>query len=311
MPFRKYGPHLYVLIFIAIGFACRAFAAAQEEVELVPVHAEGIENVFRIGESLYSGSAPDSGAAFESLKRLGIKTVISVDGSKPDVDAAHKAGLRYVHIPFGYDGISRERALEIAKALQSYPGPFYIHCHHGKHRGPAAAAIALMCTDGSCSTARALEVMKAAGTDPRYKGLFRSVEEFARPSSDDLQKVAETLPEVAQTDDLTQAMVEIDRHWDNLKAAKAAGWKTPPDHPDIDPAHEALQVVELYREIGRMQAVSKRPEDFRQILKEAENRASGLEKVLREKYVPAAIAATFSVAGESCTECHTKYRDNK
>jgi protein tyrosine phosphatase (PTP) superfamily phosphohydrolase (DUF442 family) len=270
---------------------------------------EGLENVFRIGDAIYSGSSPEGDAAFNSLKNLGVKTILSVDGSKPDVEGAHKAGMRYVHIPVGYDAIPREQALEIAKALRTLPGPFYIHCHHGKHRGPAAAAIALMCSEETCSASKALEVMKSAGTDARYKGLFRSVEEFARPNAEELAKVSDSLPEVAKTDDLTQAMVAVDHHWENLKAAKAAGWKTPPNHPDVEPAHEALQLLEAYREMGRMPDVAKRPEDFRQHLQKAESAADALEKALRGSSNDYAKAEAFRSAGESCGQCHAKYRD--
>ncbi len=275
----------------------------------VPVVAEGLENVFRIGDALYSGSSPEGKAGFDSLKNLGIKTILSVDGSKPDVEGAHTAGMRYVHIPVGYDAIPREQALEIAMALHTLPGPFYIHCHHGKHRGPAAAAVALMCSDEACSASKALEVMKSAGTDARYTGLFRSVEEFKRPTAEELAKAPESLPEVAKTDDLVQAMVTIDHHWDNVKAVKAAGWKTPPDHPDVEPAHEALQLLEAYREVARMPDVAQRPEDFRQYLQKAESAADALEKALRETSDETAKAKAFRVAGESCSQCHAKYRD--
>ena len=45
-----------------------------------------------------------------------MRTVISVDGARPDVVRAHSFGLRYVHLPIGYDGVPREQALRIARA---------------------------------------------------------------------------------------------------------------------------------------------------------------------------------------------------
>ena len=41
--------------------------------------------------------------------------------------------------PIGYDGVPREQALRMIKAVQVAKGPVYFHCHHGKHRGPAGA----------------------------------------------------------------------------------------------------------------------------------------------------------------------------
>ena len=71
-----------------------------------------------------------------------MQTVISVDGAKPDLEAARKHGLRYVHLPHGYDGVPAPRGDELAIALRTLEGPIYVHCHHGKHRSPAAAGVA-------------------------------------------------------------------------------------------------------------------------------------------------------------------------
>ena len=83
----------------------------------------GIENVFRLSPRLYSGGDPHGAEAFAALKALGIKTIISVDGATPDVEAARKLGLRYVHLPIGYDGVPREQAVRIVKAVKTLPGP--------------------------------------------------------------------------------------------------------------------------------------------------------------------------------------------
>src|SRR5581483_11908914 len=105
------------------------------------LEAPGIENLYRISDRIYSGSSPTGDAAFEALAKLGVKTIITVDGAQPDVDLAARHGLRYVHIPVGYNGISSNSALQLVKAAQSFSGPIYVHCHHGLHRGPTAAAV--------------------------------------------------------------------------------------------------------------------------------------------------------------------------
>jgi hypothetical protein len=46
------------------------------------------------------------------------QTIISVDGARPNVDAAKKEGLSYVHIPIGYNGVPRKRVL----LVNCYPG---------------------------------------------------------------------------------------------------------------------------------------------------------------------------------------------
>ena len=72
---------------------------------------------------------------------------------------------------------SRDQAIRLVKAIQELPGPVFVHCHHGKHRGPAAAAVCAMTTEG-WDKARAQLWLGQAGTDPRYKGLFATVDRF-------------------------------------------------------------------------------------------------------------------------------------
>ncbi len=278
------------------------------------IEAAGLHNVFRITDRLYSGSSPDGEAGFRSLKDLGIRTIITVDGMRPDVDTARKYGLRYVHLAFGYDGIPRTRILELARAARDLPGPIYVHCHHGQHRSPAAAAAIHLCLDAKCRVEQAVAEMKRAGTDPRYVGLYAVPASLVRPTREELDRVPADFPEVARVADLAQCMVGIDGRWDNLKAIRAAGWRTPAGQPDLDPPHEALQLVEQYREAARLELVRKRPDDFRRRLADAERRATELEAALRpgKPATPidrAAAEEAFRKVGQACTRCHARYRD--
>jgi hypothetical protein len=285
-------------------------ATAPAAVELGPVRAAGLHNVFRLTDKLCSGSSPDGDEGFQSLQKLGVKTIISVDGMRPDVERAHKFGMRYVHLPIGYDGVPEEQGLKIAKAVGDLPGLVYLHCHHGQHRGPAAAAVARLCLDEHCGVEQALAEMKRAGTDPHYAGLYASPRQLHRPTKEELDRVPDDFPEVAQVGGLAQAMVGIDDHWDWLKQTRAAGWKVPPDHPDIEPAREALMLVEGYREAARLPDVKTRPEELRRWLAEVEANAQDLEKALRQ-VPPAADAAeaSFKKVSAACTRCHASYRD--
>src|SRR5947208_16045194 len=148
--------------------ARKAEARTPERLEI-----QGIENTFRLSPRLYSGGDPHGVESFAALRSLGITTIISVDGAAPDVEAARKLGLRYVHLPIGYDGVPREQAVRLVQAVKTLPGPVYVHCHHGKHRGPAAAAVCGIATEG-WTREQALAWMKDAGTSPDYRGLFAS-----------------------------------------------------------------------------------------------------------------------------------------
>lgn len=278
----------------------------------LPNNTPGMHNVIRVTEKLLSGSVPEGDVGFQSLQKLGVKTIISVDGARPDVERAKKFGMRYVHLPIGYDGVPAAQGLKLAKAVRDLPGVIYIHCHHGKHRSPAASAYIKLCLDEKCTVQSAIEMMKQAGTDPKYLGLYASAKEFRRPSREELNQADATYPEIANTGNMVQRMVEIDERWENLKLIQKAGWVTPKNHPDLDPPHEALLLLEHYVEMGRLPEVQKKPQAFQTMLKQAEREAKELEAALRQ--APSAertqsASKAFSASAASCTRCHAQYRD--
>ena len=176
-----------------------------------------LENGHIVTSKVISGAQPEGERSFRALQALGVRTILSVDGARPDVAGARRFGMTYVHLPIGYDGVDEAAGKAIAKALVELPGKIYVHCHHGKHRGPAAAAAAIRALHPECSAADAVAYLKRAGTDPKYAGLFAAVERApAIPAGG-----ADQLPEVASVPDLTKRMVEIDHTWAALTAAKA------------------------------------------------------------------------------------------
>jgi hypothetical protein len=220
--------------------------------------------------------------------------------------------MRYVHLPIGYDGVPRAQALRIARAVRDLPGPVYLHCHHGKHRGPAAAAMARFCLDSTCDVGAAVALMRQAGTDPRYVGLYESPRLLRRPTAQEIDQVPLEFPTPAKVDALAERMVAIEQHWEHLRQVRAAGWKVPARHPDIDPPHEALQLAEHYREAARLPENSRRPEALRRWLAGAAVVAHELEEVLRQHGRAtdrAAAEALFGKAAAACVQCHAKYRD--
>jgi len=133
--------------------------------------------------------------------------------------------MRYVHLPHGYDGISTNLQLQLARAAETLPGPIYVHCHHGKHRGPAAAAIICMANNG-WSSDQAETWLVAAGTATNYAGLYQVVRQFQKPTAAQLRSISSDFPETAKVSGLVDAMVDIDNRWDYLKAIRAAAYQT-------------------------------------------------------------------------------------
>lgn len=281
---------------------------------VVPLEAPGIHNLFALGTNVYSGSSPEGEEAFKALQKLGVKTIITVDGARPDVETARRHGMRYVHLPHGYDGISTNLQTQLAKAGQVLPGPIYVHCHHGKHRGPTAAAIICM-ANNDWSPFQGEAWLQTAGTASAYKGLYESVRMFRAPSAEQLRSVAAEFPETATVSGLVDAMVETDERWEHLKAVRAAGYKPPPDHPDIDPANEAVILWERYREAQRLPESAKHGGDFIDRLNAAELEAKEAERLLRlyatdpKPEFIGRLNRAFDAIAESCISCHREYRN--
>ncbi len=278
-----------------------------------PVDMPGLHNVIHVSDRLYSGRGPEDDSGFDSLVKLGIKTIISVDGARPDAACARKFGIRYVHLPIGYEGISQDQAMKLARAVRDLDGPIYIHCHHGKHRSPAAAAAIQICLDDKCTVPQAVDIMKRAGTDPRYTGLFAGPKELKRTTSAQLDQVKVEFRDAAPIAAVAEVMVQIDRYWEHLSLVRKAGWKAPIGYPDLDPTHEALQLREHFRELARLPNTQKRPADFKQWMVEAEKAAHDLEDALRVKAKQRdgveAAAKAYERSHALCSQCHAKYRD--
>jgi protein tyrosine phosphatase (PTP) superfamily phosphohydrolase (DUF442 family) len=308
---------LIVLLSAFAAFAvagCRGAAPSPAPGDAVPRvqllgQRPGLHNVVRLSDRLLSGSSPDGEDGFASLAAMGVRTVISVDGATPDVGLARAAGMRYIHLPIGYDGVPRDRAHAIARAIVDAPEAVYLHCHHGKHRGPAAAVAALRCIDPAWTTAAARQAMELAQTDPRYAGLYRDVEAIERLPIDDLRARRFELPEIARIGELTQAMVQLDACWDRIKAVRAAGWRTPPGQPDVEPAHEARLLYEHYEELLRRPDSAQRPPSYAAELTRGRDFAKQLEDRLREKAPGDVIESAYRGVAATCTACHAEHRD--
>lgn len=286
------------------------FPASRPALSFPAVNDAALPNARWVAGNVLCGGLPESDAGFAKLQALGIKTVISVDGLKPDVELARRYGLRYVHLPFGYDGVPVAQGQAIAKAIAELPGPVYVHCHHGMHRAPAAAAVACI-IDGALAPDAARSVLEAFGTGRNYTGLWRSAAEAQPMAPATLHDLKVEFRETAKLPPLADAMVEVDARFDRLKAVQAAGWRPPSSHPDLDPPHEALQLSEMFHEIGRSDAARGKSDDFLKKLADAEQATNGLRAALVAHPADSAGAdAAFKRVGASCTACHKAHRDS-
>lgn len=276
----------------------------------------GLHNVVAYHQGFYSGSVPEGDEGFETLVAMGVKTIISVDGAEPDLAESKAHGLKYIHLPIGYNGFDDQRKLELVRATRDAlnDGPVYMHCHHGKHRSAGAAA-AVSASMGWLTPQAAVERMKVSGTAPNYAGLYRCASDSVVLDVKVIDAVPADFPEVSHPATFVKAMVEIDEINDRLKSIEKAGWTVPKDHPDLVPAAEAGRMADHFRLVAMSDKAKAEPEDFAATLTLDSQRVTALEDALAalkgkpDEAGAKALSEQFKAIQTSCKDCHTKHRD--
>lgn len=311
---------IYLLLLMAAASTVVADQSAAKKTDPQPASLEKLtskhlSNPIKVHPKVISGGMPEGDAAFQDLQDLGIKTVISVDGAKPDVELAKKNGLRYVHLPHGYDGISDERVAELAKAVRDLPGPIYIHCHHGKHRSPAAASAACVGA-GLIEHKDARQVLVVAGTSESYRGLYQTAQNAKRIDDAVLDALKADFPAVAKLPPMAEAMVGVEHASDHLKLFAANKWQPIKDQPALEPDHEALLLREHFTELLRTKEIMQKPERFQELMKEGEAASQSMETALKDwiaagrpAKTPESFVTGMDRIAKNCTACHKQFRD--
>ena len=261
-----------------------------------------------LAPGVWSGRAPDAELSLDDLAALGFRAVLSVDGLASAPEGNGPAGVTLAHVPLGYDGIHGDERLRIAKAVRDLPRPLYVHCHHGIHRGPAAAAFGLIAI-GELNNEQGVRILEAAGT--AYAGLTRAVEIAGafEPESIDGTPMP---PPVAEVGGMQASMAEIDRVWAHIRDCAEAGWAVPDDHPDLVAELEAAKLENLFRALARDPET---PRQMKRRMEQAAELAARFEGTIGrmdgEPYrgLSDPRDGVWFDLEQSCNECHARFRD--
>jgi uncharacterized protein (TIGR01244 family) len=147
-----------VRLFGLIGLSVLAWAG--------DMPAPGIPNFHKTGQRLYRGGQP-AGDAWDSLARLGVKTVIDLrradeHSTQAEARAVAAAGMRYINVPM--NGSVAPRGTDIVKILTILDSgdPVFVHCREGKDRTGTVVACYRIATDGR-ENRKALSEAKSLG----------------------------------------------------------------------------------------------------------------------------------------------------
>ena len=278
--------------------------------DLEPKNFPGLHNVVAYGSGYFSGSVPDGCIGFQSLAATGVKTIISVDGAIPDIENAKRLGLRYIHLPIGYNGFDEQRKLELVRASRDAmkEGPVYVHCHHGKHRSAAAAATVAVSL-GWSTPGEMVQRMKVSGTSPSYKGLYGCAATASPLPQATIDALSGDFSEISKPVGFVKGMVEMDEVHDHLKLIDNAGWDVPENHPDLVPAAEAERMVELMRAMLADERTKKESSEFGKLMNEGYAQAQAMVVQLTTEPNRKVLSDLLQSLTKTCTDCHASFRD--
>ncbi len=291
-----------ILLLPMIPLACRS-SQTRSSTQTLP---DGpIHNLHQLSDGLYSGGEPPTKEHYEQLSKLGIRTVISVDAIAPDPKLAASHGIRIVHLPIGYDGIDDQRAVELAAAIDTLEHPMFVHCHHGKHRGPAALTVGAIGA-GLINNDQAERYMQTTGTSSKYPGLWEAARRAHPFNAESLKNVPE-LPARAPVSDFVDAMGQVDRLHDRLWSMAKDDWKTPEDHPDLSATAVSGQIHDLLRAMLDDEIVHQEGAGMRSMMITSIEAAAQTERAIDDGRFSDALDALTNL-NQSCTDCHDQYR---
>ena len=314
--FFEYALTIFILCPVGCETLERMHSYSHEEAFSVSADADspttfpGLKQVVGFHEHLISGSKPEGGLGMESLMKLNVDTIICVDGVAPDVKGARERGIKTIHIPLKYNTPSKKQVLDLSSAftMNDRNGSTYIHCHHGKHRSAAAAALISIAL-GFATPQEMKARMKVAETSLHYTGLWEAVEQQQVINVFDVLDNEKLFPSSVKPEGMVAQMVAIDEAMERLLLVKQSEWVVPQSHPDIAPASDAGLIAETFRAMQLDPGTHLSEIDFTTHVINAMHQASGLEEALKiETLKPNSLDQYLHHVEQSCINCHAAVR---
>ena len=155
----------------------------------VPLERPGLPNLHRVSPTLYRGAQPTR-EGLEELRRMGVKTVVSLRAFHGERKAVAAAGLGYERISFKvWHPEDEDLRRFLAIVTDAERQPVFVHCLRGSDRTGTAVAVYRMGVEG-WSREDAIEEMTSGGFafNPRFGHLAT----YVRSRDVDALKAART-----------------------------------------------------------------------------------------------------------------------
>jgi protein tyrosine/serine phosphatase len=140
---------------------------------------QGIDNAGRISPCVYRGNQP-SGKGYQTLKSMGVKTVINLRAAHTERKEVEAAGMKYLEFPLSMtNNIRKEKLQEIVRAMSDPSNhPVYVHCALGQDRTGIVVAAYRMDSDG-WSFEDAEKEMQSFGFNDAWLHLKKAIKDYA------------------------------------------------------------------------------------------------------------------------------------
>lgn len=152
------------LIMVVVGLARVLAPTDASPVALPVVHAAlppgarlseriynlpGISNGGRVAPGIYRGAQPGP-EGYETLRKMGIRTVIDLRTTENEQRQVEDAGMRAIALPIGMSRDGLREKVDRAVALMADPAnqPVFVHCRHGQDRTGIVVAAYRMKEEG-------------------------------------------------------------------------------------------------------------------------------------------------------------------
>ncbi len=130
----------------------------------------GLRNLARVDKGLWRSYQPRR-EGFRQLKKLGVKTVVSLRNTRSDRKYLKGLGLRYKRLSVAPWNAKEKRLLQVLKVLTDPANqPVVVHCKHGADRTGLVVALYRVIVQG-WSKEKALKELKRFGFHSVWKNL--------------------------------------------------------------------------------------------------------------------------------------------
>jgi len=268
-----------------------------------PITLAPLRSVVQLAPQIYVGRRPVDDSELKALAQLGIRTLVIVEATPPDVEAGLAHGIDSVHLPMTFRAIPRETLHQLARVATEKPASYFIACQDGVQRGPAAAVVIWRCLNPRISAEQSVATVRKLGCTG-HPELVATLRAFQVPAPDQL-KSSQELPRTTHVPPLANAMAELGRGWDEVASAPSDG----------NTATAALQLTRIDDLAERLLEASQLPDvepemqaEFLEVTTRLGQLADEVKENLRD---PRRLATNegLSQVQDRCDRCHARYRD--